>query len=217
MKNLLWLVITAIITISSVNVNAQRIGEMAPDKEPEIFPNNAFGIDILFSEGGFGLGAFYRRQLSQTFSLFSDFSISESKDEREFEYYDFWGTPIVIGKKNRVFILPWITGLHYRLFKDKLSDNLRPYINGGIGPTMTLITPYEMEFFEAFGKATTKYAFGGYIGLGANFGLDKKSLLGVNIRYYVIRFFDEGVESLNNRYQKNLGGFFLTINLGMMY
>jgi hypothetical protein len=217
MKNILWLVVTAIIIITTVNVNAQRIGELAPDKEAEIFPNNAFGVDILFSEGGFGLGTFYRRQLSQTLSLFTDFSISEAKDEREFEIYDFWGTPVTLGKKNRVFILPLITGVHYRLFKDVLSDNLRPYINAGVGPTMSVITPYEMEFFDAFGKATTKYAFGGYIGLGANFGLDKKSLLGVNIRYYIIRFFDEGVESMYNRYQKNLGGFFLTINLGMMY
>jgi hypothetical protein len=74
-----------------------------------------------------------------------------------------------------------------------------------------------LEFFESFGKAQTKYALGGYIGLGANFGLDKRSLLGVNIRYYFIHFFDEGVESLYDRPKKNLGGFFLTINLGMMY
>jgi hypothetical protein len=217
MKKLFWILLTAIIIIPAVNVNAQGIGELAPEKEAEVFPVNAFGIDILFSEGGFGLGTFYRRQLSPALTLFTDLSISESKDEREFDVYDYWGTPITIGKKNRVFLLPLNTGLQYRLFRKEISDNLRPYINAGVGPTITIITPYELEFFESFGKAQTKYALGGYIGLGANFGLDKRSLLGVNIRYYFIHFFDEGVESLYDRPKKNLGGFFLTINLGMMY
>jgi hypothetical protein len=216
MKKLLYIAATIII-IPFINVNAQGIGELAPDKESEIFPNNAFGVDILFSEGGFGLGGFYRRQLSPSVTLFTDLSISEAKDEREFEVYDYWGIPITIGKKNRVFLLPLITGAQYRLFRNSISDNLRPYLNAGVGPTMTIITPYELEFFESFGKATTKYALGAYIGLGANFGTDKRNLLGVNIRYYFIHYFDEGVESLYGRPKKDLGGFFLTINLGLMY
>jgi hypothetical protein len=217
MKKIFWLLAVLIILIPASNANAQGIGEMAPEKELEVFPNNAFGVDILFSEGGFGLGAFYRRQISPAFTLFTDFSFSESKDEREFDRYDIFGNPITIGKKNRVFLLPLTAGVHYRLFRREISDNLRPYINAGVGPTISVITPYELEFFESFGKAQTKYALGSYIGLGANFGLDKNNLLGINLRYYLIHFFDEGVESLYDRPRKNLGGFFLTINLGMMY
>ncbi len=215
MKKLL--LIAAIIVIPALNVNAQEIGELAPEKESEVFPDNAFGLDILFSEGGFGLGTFYRRSISPSFTLFSDFSISESKDEREFDVYDYFGTPITIGKKNRIFILPLNAGAHYRLFRESITDNLRPYINAGIGPTFTVITPYELEFFESFGKAKMKLALGGYIGFGANFGLDKSSLIGVNLRYYFIHFFDEGVESLYNRYKTDIGGFFVTVNLGLMY
>lgn len=215
MKKLL--LTAAIIIIPLLNVNAQEIGELAPEKESEVFPNNAYGIDILFSEGGFGLGAFYRRKISPSFTLFSDFSISESKDEREFDVYDYFGTPITIGKKNRIFILPVNAGVQYRLFRESITDNLRPYINAGVGPTFTVITPYELEFFESFGKAKMKMALGSYIGFGANFGLDKSSLIGVNLRYYFIHFFDEGVESLYNRYKKDIGGFFVTVNLGLMY
>jgi hypothetical protein len=215
MKNILWILL--IIIIPQVNVNGQEIGELAPDKELEVFPDNAFGVDILFSEGGFGLGSFYRRQLSSTITFFTDFSISEAKDEREFEIYDFFGTPVTVGKKNRVFIIPFTAGVQYRLFRSTISDNLRPYLNAGIGPTIAVVNPYELEFFEAFGKAQARYALGSYIGLGANFGLDKKSLIGVNLRYYFIRLFGEGVESLQNRKRKDLGGFFLTINIGMMY
>lgn len=215
MKKLL--LICSLLSFISINVNAQGIGELAPEKEPEVFPNNAFGIDILFSEGGFGLGAFYRRQITPAFTVFSDFSISESKDEREFDVYDYFGTPITIGKKNRIFIIPVNLGVQYRLFRKSITDNLRPYLNAGVGPTISIITPYELEFFESFGKAKMKPAFGSYIGIGANFGLDKSSLLGINLRYYFIHFFDEGVESLYDRYKKNIGGFFVTINIGMMY
>lgn len=200
-----------------MSIHSQTIGQMAPEKEPVIFPKNSLGIDFIFSEGGFGLGTFYRREISPSLTFFTDISMSEAKDEHEIEYIDYWGNTIVIGKKNRVFLVPWNFGLQQRLFRKSLADNLRPYINFGVGPAMVFTTPYEKEFFSSFSKAHANYTAGGYIGLGANFGLDKNSLLGLNIRYYYIRFFDKGVESLEGRYQKTLGGFFLTLNLGTMY
>lgn len=212
------LIFASILLITGLNVNAQGIGELAPEKPLEIFPDNAFGLDIMFSEGGFGFGSFYRRQLSQKFTFFSDFSISEAKDEKEFEYYDFYtNQTYTVGKKNRVFLLPLNFGMQYRLFENVISDNLRPYLNAGVGPTMVVTTPYDREFFNAFGKAHAQYALGSYFGFGANFGLDKSSLVGINVRYYVIHFFDKGVESLHGRFKKNLGGVYLTINIGTMY
>jgi len=81
MKKLLF---AFLLTIPFSFINPQGIGELAPEKAPEVFPNNVFGMDIMFSEGGFGLGTFYRRQLSQTITGFADFSISEAKDENVF-------------------------------------------------------------------------------------------------------------------------------------
>ncbi len=214
MKKLLFV----ILLITSVIVNAQEIGELAPEKEPEVFPDNALGLDIMFSDGGFGFGGFYRRQLSDKLTGFVDFSLSEMKEENEFQYYDYFGYPLpVLGKKNRVFLVPFNFGLQYRLFEKLIHDNLRPYINVGVGPTIAVTTPYAREFFNAFGYAKAKYAAGGYIGLGANFGLDKSSLLGINLRYYITHFFDEGVESIEGRFNKDVGGFYLTINFGLMY
>jgi hypothetical protein len=212
------LLLAAIIIIPLLNVNAQEIGELAPEKKPEVFPNNALGLDIMFSEGGFGLGGFYRRQFSDKLTGFVDISISEAKDEREIEYYDYYtNQTYTVGKKNRVFLIPVNFGMQYRIFENVIYDNLRPYLNAGVGPTMVMTTPYSKEFFNAFGDARLKLAAGGYFGLGANFGLDKSSLIGINVRYYIIQFFDEGVESLTGKFHKTLGGFFLTINLGMMY
>ncbi len=211
------LILSAILLITFLNTNAQEIGELAPPKQPEVFPNNAFGMDLMFSEGGFGLGTFYRRQLNQTVTVFGDFSISEAKDEREFEYVDYYGQTFTAGKKNRVFLLPVNFGAQYRLFQNVIYDNLRPYINAGVGPTIVLTTPYEKEFFNAFGSAKAKIALGGYFGFGANFGLDKSSLVGINLRYYIVHMFDGGVESLKGRLRNDIGGIYLTINIGIMY
>ena len=211
------LFLTIILIIPLLNVNAQGIGEIVPDKKPEVFPSNAFGGDLMFGEGGLGLGAFYRHQISPIVTLFADISMSEAKDDKEFDYVDIYGIPHTYGKKNRIFLLPLNFGIQYRLFENTLTDNLRPYFNFGAGPSMVFTTPYDKEYINAFGKAHARYTLGGYVGFGANFGLDKSNLVGLNFRYYIIHFFDNGVEGLYGRFNRDLGGFYLTVNIGMMY
>ncbi len=209
--------LAVILAIPFLNVNAQGIGKLAPPKPPEVFPNNALGVDIIFSEGGFGLGTFYRKQIDQTLTGFVDFSISEAKDPQEFTYVDYFGNTYTAGKINRAFLLPINFGLQYRLFENEIYDNLRPYINFGVGPAFVITDPYSMEYFSALRNTTTYCTAGGYIGFGANFGLDKKNLVGLNLRYYVIHMFNNGIQILQDKYEKNLGGFFITLNLGTMY
>lgn len=197
---------------------AQRIGDLVEDTDKIEFPDNSMGFDIMFGEGGMGLGFFYRTELSNTFQIFGDLSFSESEDKSEIEYIDIFGQPYTPGKVNRVFIIPVSVGLHYRLFQDALTANLRPYINAGAGPTMIMTTPYAQEYFKAFGDAEVQFTAGGYFGFGANFGVSEGNLLGLNLRYYIIKIFEgEGVESLEGQHMKNLGGFYLTINMGWMY
>jgi hypothetical protein len=195
---------------------AQELGKIVEDKRTTSFPPDAYGMDIMFSESGFGLGFFYRHSFSDRWKLHADFSISESKDQGEVEYYNYWGEKIVPGKVNRVFLLPLYAGVQYRLFRDALTDNLRPYIEVGGGPTLVLTTPYEREFFSSLGYAQAKYTAGGYVGFGANFGLSRESLLGIGMRYYHIQFFDEGVRSMENNRLKELGGVYLILRLGAM-
>ena len=73
-----------IILLSSFSLlSAQKIGEMAPEKPNENFPDNSWGVDIMFGEGGFGLGTFYRQQFNRDLTGFIDLSFSESKDDKE--------------------------------------------------------------------------------------------------------------------------------------
>lgn len=210
------IIITAILLIPILNINPQGIGENAPPKPPMDFPPKAWGLDLMIGESGFGFGGFYRSKLDETLTFFSDLSFSEAKDEREFEYVDYFGNTFTVGKENRIFQLPINFGLQYRLFANELTDNLRPYINAGVGPAIVITTPYDKEFFKAFSDARFKIAAGGYVGFGANFGIDTTNLIGLNFRYYYIRFFDDGVESLKDRQKKSIGGFFVTISIGFM-
>jgi hypothetical protein len=210
--------ITLILLIPLFTINAQEVGRMAEEKPQEVFPLRTWGMDFMFGEGGFGLGTFFRYNFTQTLTAFTDISMSEAKDEREIEYTDYYGYPIpVTGKINRIFLVPLVFGLQQRIFNGNISDNLRPYITAGIGPSLVFTTPYDQEFFSSFSKTHAKFTAGGYVGIGANFGLDKSSLVGISLRYYLIHFFDEGVESLENRPKKDFGGFSITLNLGFMY
>ncbi|MCS7053012.1 MAG: hypothetical protein NZM09_04690 [Ignavibacterium sp.] len=208
---------TIILFISLLDLFAQKLGEVQPDKPLEKFPDGAWGVDVMFGEAGFGVGTFVRKQLNNKITAYFDISFSEAKDEREIEYVDYWGNTFVIGKKNRVFQMPMFLGIQYRLFENSIAENLRPYINIGVGPSLIITTPYLEEFFSSFGNAQSQWAVGGYAGLGANFGLDKSSLIGLNVRYYHIKLFGDGVESLYGRFQKNLSGLFITLSLGIMY
>lgn len=227
MKAIKHIRILIIIFLFAPALSAQKIGEFAPPKPPTEFPDNSWGVDIIFSEGGFGLGTFLRHEFSRTLTGTFDISLSETKDDREVQYYDYWGQPIVYNKKYRVFLIPAYFGLQYRMFSKSVADNFRPYINFAVGPSILAYNPYyqgegdfveQVDFFDAIPRTRAKYTIGGYVGIGANFGLDKKSLLGINLRYYHAQFLnDDGIESLEGRKRNKFGGVFFTINLGIMY
>ena len=199
------------------SVNAQKIGRLAPDTNRVVFPPNAWGVNVMFGEGGLGLGTFFRKQLSNNLSGFIDISFSESKDEREFEYVDYYGVVYTYNKKNRVFMIPLNLGLQYRLFSESLTDNMRPFISVAVGPSMVLTNPYEKEFFDAMGYCQLKWAVGGYVALGTNFGSSKSSLFGFTLKYSFAHFFDNGVENIINKYRKNIGTLSLSLDIGLQY
>ncbi|MDX9923964.1 MAG: hypothetical protein RBS48_04310, partial [Ignavibacteriaceae bacterium] len=115
------------------------------------------------------------------------------------------------------FFITFNICIQFRLFSESITDNLRPYVNFGVGPTLVVSTPYEKEFFSSFGKARGYLSAGGYVGFGANFGISKSNLIGINARYYYIHMFNEGVENINNRFRKDFGHFYITLNVGIMY
>ncbi|MDH4069189.1 MAG: hypothetical protein OEV30_02080, partial [Ignavibacteria bacterium] len=164
-------------------------------------------------------------------------SISEAKDEREVEFHDFFGNSFIPGKLNRFLVMPLTFGIQRRLFREDIVDTFRPYVNAGVGPALIYSAPFteitqvssgflfrQVEFFESLGRGKAHYTVGGYIGVGANFGSDRSNLFGVNFRYYFTYLFGEGIPSLYDsetglpaKNQTSFGGFFITLNVGMVY
>lgn len=179
----------------------------------ETLRTHSIGLDILLSNGGIGMGTFYRREFTEDFSGYVDFSISESKDDDERQYFDYYGRSYTVGKVNRFLVLPLYVGVQQRLFRDQILDNFRPYVNAAVGPTMLYVFPENEEYFTAIGKGRPEYTVGGYVGFGAYVGDEKSNLLGLNIRYYVIPY-PPGIEGLKGVPRKQFGGFFITINFG---
>lgn len=200
---------------------------------------NAWGLDILISNDGFGLGTFYRREFSEDLFGFGMFSISESKDEREFEQFDYrYGVSYVPGKLQRFLVMPLTFGVQYRLFREDIADNFRPFVNAGAGPTMIFSAPFaevtrtatgtiqanQIEFFKSLGRGQAHYTASAFIGVGANFGSEKANVFGVNFRYYFTYLLGDGLPSLYNTTtgdlaatKREFGGFFITLNVGMAY
>jgi hypothetical protein len=185
------------------------------------FLTDAGGIDILFSNNGFGLGGFYRHQYSEELFGTLSLGISEAKDDNEVSYVTWDGQTVVPGKINRFILLPLHAGVQYRLFADEILDNFRPYVNAAVGPTLVYATPYDREFFNSMSYGQAHYTVGGYVGFGAFFGSERDILSGVNIRYY-FEYFAQGIDSMQNNdgtieKKKDFGGFFITLNFGSLF
>lgn len=187
----------------------------------------AWGFDVLISDGGIGAGGFYWREITPTIAGFISLSVSESKDSQEKEYMTKWGEKFVPGKINRFLVVPLQIGAQYRLFKDHIMDNFRPFISVGIGPSLIYASPYEQSFFKALGSGKAYHTLGGFIGAGAYVGSDPSNLVGINFRYYFVPYFS-GITSmidaekttseddLHFRRKKQFGGFFITFTFGSM-
>jgi hypothetical protein len=195
----------------------------------------AWGLDLLMSNNGFGLGMFYRNELSDELSLMLNFAISDVKDETEFEQYDYYGNSFVPGKKNRLLMMPLTASVQYRLFKDDIVDNFRPFIDAGIGPTMMFVAPYahptnyfysdgtyaytdpgKVDFFTSLKYGKLRYSIGGYIGAGAYFGMEKGTLTGLSVKYFLAPF-PNGIEIMEGGYTRNFGGLFITLTFGSLF
>jgi hypothetical protein len=219
MQRKIFIIASALALVQAVTpagLTGQTVPPAPPlpsDTSDGVLRRNSLGLDFLVSNGGFGLGTFYRREFSDEFSAFVDFSVSEAKDDNEVQYFDWYGQSYTVGKINRFLVLPLYLGVQKRFFKDEILDNFRPYVSAAAGPAMIYVFPEREEYFTAIGHGRPKYTAGGYVGLGAYFGSETSNLLGLSIRYYYVPY-PGGLEGLEGVMKKDFGGFFITLNFG---
>ena len=177
----------------------------------------AFGVNVLFSNSGYGLGLFYERKFSATFSGFLDMGMNGARKGDELETFNrdpnsvHYLSYYVPNKVNRVYHMPVMVGVKKGVFGEGLFNNFRPFVNLGVGGTVIMTTPYNKEFFSAFGDASFHVTYGGFIGIGAELS-ERSPGLAVNARYYILPK-DPGIESIANEPITDFGGLFLTVNV----
>jgi hypothetical protein len=178
---------------------------------------NAWGGDLLLGNDGVGIGSFFHSLLNEDLTAFAELSVSEAKDARQIDYVDYYyGNQYSPNKENRVFRVPLFFGLQYRLFRDDIVENFRPFISGGAGPVLLYITDAKQEFFSSLGSGRARYTYGGFIGAGAQFGFDRSSVFGLNLKYLIIPT-PEGTRSVEQGEMPNANGFFIALSIGMAF
>ncbi len=180
-------------------------------------PMKKWSLNLSFSDNGFGAGASLFKQLSKDISAFGSLYFSAAKDDREFETTDIYGNTYVPYKINRMFMIPVDIGLQYRMFREDVTDDLRPNVSFGITPAAVIYTPYNEGFISSFGKARAKYTVGGFAGFGVDYLTSKTNSLSMNVRYYYINLFDNGIESLQGKQKTFFGGLYFNFSYNFMH
>jgi hypothetical protein len=228
MKKTLFLIITLVLSYQFTNTQtifeSQPILSLTTPAQPIFFrsieplkePQNKWALNLVFSDNGYGLGGTYFVPFNKDLSAFGSIFFSSAKDDREFEYTDIYGNTYVPGKINRLFMIPINFGLQYRMFREDVSDNLRPFVNAGFTPTSVIYTPYSKALIPSFGYARAKYTVGGFIGAGMDYVMSRTSAASVNVRYYYINLFGNGIESLQDKPKNFFGGLYFVFSFNFL-
>lgn len=180
--------------------------------------NYSWGMDVLFSNSGFGLGLFYNYKIAKNWNIYSRFFISGARNTDEFEYFNpFTNQTFIEGKINRLYMAPLTFGVERMIFTESLSEGIRPFLDGGFGATFIFSTPYSKDFFEAFKYIEGYTRPAAYLGAGVYVGGEGKTLMSINARYYYIPFGGNGLESIQGNPIKDFGGLFLSLSIGTKF
>lgn len=175
-------------------------------EEPLSERRNSWGFSASISDFGFGAGMYYKHLLARNLYAGVTVDVGGAKGSKEFASESEL-------KVNRIYVMPIIVNLQYRVLADVLSEGLRPYLTVGAGPSLVMATNAQEDFFTSFGNAALTSTVGGYFGFGANFGLDPSANFGASLRYYIIPY-DRGIESTRGRFLTDFNGVSLTVTYG---
>ncbi len=169
------------------------------------------GFYILLTNNGFGMGAYYRRELSARVSFLAETSLGAGKDERELKFLSRYGSGFILNKRNYFLMLPVQLGIQRRLFSENIEDNFRPYLHVSGGPAFGWEYPYfddengndrfdenidrRLDLFSAFPRGQLHFGLSGMVAFGAYFGFSQKVTQGVRLGYAINYFFD-GIQLL---------------------
>ncbi len=179
-------------------------------------PRNQFGLSVIYSDKGYGLSGGYFKPISHSSDLFFNLSVTGVSDNREFEYFDYYGNSYIQDKVKRVFMIPVNIGFQHYMFKDDIENDFKPLVNIGITPALVLTNPYDKSYFNAFGYFQAAFALGGFAGVGIEFQNSKNLAFSMNFRYFYLPVVSGDVISIKNSPMKDLGGIQLVFGVNFL-
>jgi hypothetical protein len=203
-----------ILILLAVNITFAQINQNPGLNTKE--KRNNLGLGVVYSEKGYGITGAYFKTISHSSDMFVNFSITGISDNREFEYFDYWGNSYIPGKVNRVFLLPLNIGIQHYIFKDEIENDFKPLVNFGITPALVLTNPYDKSYFKAFGYFNAAFAFGGFAGVGMEYDQSKNLAFSLNLRYFYLPVIGNSVQSIVNSPMKDLGGIQLVFGVNFL-
>jgi hypothetical protein len=211
------LIILTAFFIGFTSIFAGQGDSLTPKLKTKSEKEKNWSINLSFSDNGFGFGGTKYFTLSKNITFNAGILFSGAKDDREFDRTDIFGNSLTPFKENRLFMFPILNlGLQIRLFRDDVTDNMRPFVNFGVSPAVIVYTPYNESFFSSFKYAKAKYTVGGYAGVGLDYMTSKSSGLSFNLRYYYLNLFGAGINSISTTEMKNFGGIYFVFSYNFL-
>lgn len=204
----------------SVSYAQAQVVPVAPVESVVPVTKYTGGVQLLLSNSGFGFGGYLRDSVDVVWALSYELSIGPSKDEREVAFFNRFGDRSVPGKANYLLTAPLRFGVQRRVFRNKIEDGFRPFLQVLGGPTIGWQYPYfddcnnnglfestfdcdadgfqetdegdkRLSTYRAIGRGTVRIGAGGAIGVGAFIGSNRRGPRGFRVSYAFDYFFEE--------------------------
>lgn len=235
MKNSLPIrLLAAIILIAGTVFTFIPGAARAQTQEPDVMPlpeprtplsedkHNTLGARVFINNFGFGLGGQYSRIIGPFTQVYVSVGVTSIRDVSEQNFQDFFtGQQVIPNKFNRALGFPLTVGIKRRLFAQKIDDNFRFFISGGVGPAMAFIFPYLNDidgngfrnpidfggfvrlepindFFTGWDNGETKWGANGEIKIGVDIGDNFSRLTTVEFGYFFY-YFSDGIQLMEPR------------------
>ncbi len=149
-------------------------------------------------EQGAGIGAFYELPYGNFWHVGGRIDGYMLRDSKQIEYYDYYGYPITLNKRNNAFLIDLIVTAKKRILPLELDDSIRPFYNIGGGLVYGMNFP-EYDINPEGEPIGNQYALTYTIvaGIGVDATINPGSYFGLTLEYRYMKF-DKKIGETNN-------------------
>jgi hypothetical protein len=216
MKHIRLFLLSLLLLLAFSDIAPAQYKQKVMKPTPDRVPRNKWGIGLDYSEGGFGPNVSYYVPAGFNSDFLFRLGFAGFSDSREIQRTDPSGNVYIENKENRVYTMPLSIGWRLEPFKADLEGSFNPVLNLGLAPAVVFYNPYDQEFFSAIDDTKTKFALGGFAGIGFTYQQSEGASMNMNFNYYYLPIMGEGVYSVEDSEITNVGGFQISFGVNFL-